>query len=238
MTAQKAHKPQGVTLPIYSVTPFTMLDYPGKTACIIWFSGCNMRCPYCHNPQIVKGKGTKDTDDILDFLKRRQGLLDGVVLSGGECTLYPDLPHLIRAIKRLGYALKIDTNGTRPDVLLPLLDANLIDYIALDYKAPRSKFHTVTGIDHFDAFSKTLDYLCSNDIPFEVRTTIHSSLLNASDINIIMDDLAAHNYKGTYYIQNFVNNGSPTLAPLTTHKPINQSLIYPVDGFKLKFRNF
>lgn len=88
-------------LPIYSVTPFTMLDFPERTACIIWFSGCNMRCSYCHNPQIVKGKGRGDVEQVLDFLKKRQGLLDGVVLSGGEASAYPGLPDFIRQVKHL-----------------------------------------------------------------------------------------------------------------------------------------
>ncbi len=238
MSAQALHKPHGVTLPIYSVTPFTMLDFPNKTACIVWFSGCNMRCSYCHNPQIVKGKGRGDTVQLMDFLKRRQGLLDGVVLSGGECTLYPDMPALVRDIKTMGYAVKIDTNGTRPDVLLPMIHAGLVDYIALDYKAPHPKFHATTGMSQFDAFSKTLDYLCKNTLPFEVRTTVHSALLDEKDINAIMDDLGTRNYKGTYYIQNFINNGSPTLAPLAANRPINRSLISPVGGFKLEYRNF
>ncbi|MCB9986797.1 MAG: anaerobic ribonucleoside-triphosphate reductase activating protein [Rhodospirillales bacterium] len=238
MSTVLRHKPQGITLPVYNVTPFTMLDYPGKTACIIWFSGCNMRCPYCHNPQIVKGKGRGDIAQVMDFLRRRQGLLDGVVLSGGECTLYPDMPALVRDIKALGYAVKIDTNGTRPDVLLPLLDAKLIDYIALDYKAPRAKFHATTGMNQFEVFSKTLSYLCHDGVPFEVRTTIHSDFLNESDINAIMDDLAARKYHGTYYIQNFTGTGSPTLAPLTAHKPLDWSVIHPRNTFKLEFRNF
>lgn len=240
MTALASHKPQGVTLPIYSVTPFTMLDFPDKTACIVWFSGCNMRCPYCHNPQIVKGKGRGDTAQLMDFLQRRQGLLDGIVLSGGECTLYPDMPALVRDIKAMGYAVKIDTNGTRPDVLLPLLAENLIDYIALDYKAPRTKFARTTGMKEkdFDAFARTLDSLCQGFIPFEVRTTVHAALLGACDVNVIMDDLDTRGYRGTYYVQNYINNGGPTLSPLPDAASFDRQALCLERPFQVAFRNF
>ncbi len=114
------------TLPIYSVTPFTMLDFPGRTACIVWFSGCNMRCGYCHNPQIVKGKGRGDIKQVMDFLRKRAGLLDGVVLSGGEASVYPGLPDFIREVRDLGYAVKLDTNGLRPDIIRDFLEQDAL----------------------------------------------------------------------------------------------------------------
>ena len=110
-----------LTLPIYDVTPFTLLDFPGQTACIIWFSGCNMRCGYCHNPQIVKGVGDKSVEDVLAFLEKRRDLLNGVVLSGGEATLYKDIIPFVTKIKCMGYAVKLDTNGTRPDIIQEML---------------------------------------------------------------------------------------------------------------------
>ncbi|MDR0762368.1 MAG: radical SAM protein, partial [Campylobacteraceae bacterium] len=97
--------------PIFDITPFTMLDYPEHLSCIVWFAGCNMRCSYCYNPHIVLGEGNIGIDELLNFLRTRAGRLEGVVLSGGECTLYPELPKLCREIKELGFKIKLDTNG-------------------------------------------------------------------------------------------------------------------------------
>ncbi len=228
-------------LPVYSVTPFTMLDFPGKTACIVWFSGCNMRCGYCHNPQIVRGKGHGTAEDVLSFLKKRQGLLDGVVLSGGEASLYPGIPDVIRQVRALGYSIKLDTNGLRPDIIGNFLDAGLLDYIALDYKAPPEKFSKVTGVSKFSSFSETLSMLCEQKkIPFEVRTTVHTDLLDERDINDIISDLDQRNYNGAYYIQNFrADNDRPTLKFM----PIQSRILNIADlsipkYFYLSFRNF
>lgn len=229
------------TLPIYSVTPFTMLDFPGRTACIVWFSGCNMRCGYCHNPQIVKGKGRGTAEEVLAFLKKRQGLLDGVVLSGGEASVYPGLPAFVRKVRALGYAVKLDTNGLRPDMVKSFLDKGFLDYVALDYKAPPEKFKKVTGVAKYADFSKTLSLLCGqNRVPFEVRTTVHTGLMDESDIGAIIHDLETRNYHGTYYIQNFrADNNRPTLGflPPQTRFLDLQSLPTPL-GFGMEYRNF
>lgn len=231
----------GGALPIYSVTPFTMLDFPDKTACIIWFSGCNMRCGYCHNPQIVKGKGKGTVKDVMTFLERRQGLLDGVVLSGGEASLYPGLPHFIGKVKELGYAVKLDTNGTRPERVKDFLERGWLDYVALDYKAPPEKFKKVTGIGRFTAFERTLQMLCTQSaIPFEVRTTVHTDLLDENDIAAIIHDLGHKNYQGTFYVQNFcADNDRPTLGFMPDQKRILRIDQLPrPQGFTLAFRNF
>lgn len=228
-------------LPIYSVTPFTMLDFPEHTACIIWFSGCNMRCGYCHNPQIVKGKGTKKIEDVLGFLEKRRGLLDGIVLSGGEATLYPGFLDFVRTVKDMGYAIKLDTNGTRPDSVQNLLKGDLLNYVALDYKAPPEKFKAVTGIKKFEHFSETLSLLCAQTtVPFEIRTTVHTALLDESDISAIMRDLESRDYKGSYYIQNFsADNDRPTLGFLPTQKrTLNLDQIPKLNNFSVEFRNF
>lgn len=229
------------TLPIYSVTPFTMLDFPGRTACVVWFSGCNMRCSYCHNPQIVKGKGRGDIEQVMDFLRRRAGLLDGVVLSGGEASVYPGLPDFIRQVRDLGYAVKLDTNGLRPDIVRDFLEQGFLDYVALDYKAPPEKFKKVTGVNKFKYFSETLKLLCAQkNVPFEIRTTVHTGLMNEQDVTDIIHDLDRLGYKGTYYVQNFrADNERPTLGLLPP-----QSRILKLDklpqphNFLLNFRNF
>lgn len=228
-------------LPIYSVTPFTMLDFPGKTACIVWFSGCNMRCGYCHNPLIVKGKGRSDIRQLLAFLEKRRGLLDGVVLSGGEASLYTGLEGFVEQVRAMGYAIKLDTNGTRPCLIKRLLVRGWLDYVALDYKAPPEKFKSITGINRFSAFEETLSLLCSQgEIPFEVRTTVHTDLLDEDDIAAIMADLETKTYRGIYYIQNFrADNDRPTLGLLPPQKRILRPDLLPTTlCFSLGFRNF
>jgi len=233
--------PNQKTLPIYSVTPFTMLDFPGRTACIVWFSGCNMRCGYCHNPQIVKGKGRGTSEQVLAFLKRRQGLLDGVVLSGGEASVYPGLPDFIQEARALGYAIKLDTNGLRPDIIRDFLDRGFLDYVALDYKAPPDKFKKVTGVAKFNDFSKTLALLCAQKtVPFEIRTTVHTALMDEGDIRAIMQELDDRAYNGVYYIQNFrADNDRPTLGMLPPQtRELDCNSLPSGKNFKVEFRNF
>ncbi|MCB9976578.1 MAG: anaerobic ribonucleoside-triphosphate reductase activating protein [Rhodospirillales bacterium] len=218
-----------------------MLDFPEHTACIIWFSGCNMRCSYCHNPQIVKGKGRGNIGQVLDFLQKRAGLLDGVVLSGGEASVYPGLPDFVRTVKEMGYKIKLDTNGTRPEIVKDFLDHGLLDYVALDYKAPPDKFKAVTGITKFNEFSQTLSLLCrQNRTPFEVRTTVHTALMDEKDIDAIIRDLDERGYTGTYYVQNFrADNDRPTLGLLPPQKrTLNTKTLATAKNFKTAFRNF
>lgn len=193
---------------IYDFTPFTHLDYPKHLACIVWFSGCNMRCPYCYNRDIVFAKNGKySPNDILVFLKKRQGLLDGVVLSGGEASMQDLLP-FAKAIKDLGFKIKLDTNGTNPKLVETLINLKLLDYVALDYKAPKDKFKSITLSNKFDEFSQTLTSLLNSNFEFEVRTTLHLDLLSEEDINTIATDLLHRGYTKPYYIQLFRDTGS------------------------------
>lgn len=129
---------------VYDVTKFTHVDYPDHLACIVWFSGCNMRCDYCYNKDIVFAKnGEFSFEDVLKFLKTRVNLLDAVVLSGGEATSH-DLIEFCQAIKKLGFKIKLDTNGTDFKQVKQLLDLDLLDFVALDYKAPQEKFTQIT----------------------------------------------------------------------------------------------
>lgn len=192
---------------IYDLTTFTHLDYPDHLSCIVWFSGCNMRCDYCYNKDIVFAKeGKYSYNDILDFLKTRVGLLEAVVLSGGEATSHELLP-FCKKIKELGFKIKLDTNGTNSSTIKELLDANLLDYVALDYKAPKEKFTQITHSNKFEEFSKTLELLLRSGLAFEARTTLHADLLNEEDINAIIRDLSERGYTNTYYIQEFLDTG-------------------------------
>jgi len=126
--------------PLYSLTPFTTLDYPDKTACIAWFAGCNMRCAYCYNVPIVTGAGQISCAEFIKFLDKRKGKLSGVVFSGGECTLSPAFLPLASEVKSRGFSLKVDTNGSNLTAIEQAISLNLIDYIALDFKATKEKF--------------------------------------------------------------------------------------------------
>ena len=203
--------------PIYDITPFTALDYPEHLAAIFWFAGCNMRCSYCYNPDIVLGEGRISHGQALDFLKKRRGMLEGVVLSGGEATLHPELPELCHEIKKLGYKVKLDTNGASPMMLLKLLEKGVLDYVALDYKAPKQKFQAITKNKHFDHFLLSLGGLLQRDVPFEVRTTVCSELLSAEDINHIINDLFKRGYRGKYYLQHYIED-TPHLGRMKKQK--------------------
>nr|WP_255409728.1 anaerobic ribonucleoside-triphosphate reductase activating protein [Flavobacterium sp. 5] len=198
---------------MYSLTPFTLLDYPHKSACILWFAGCNMRCLYCYNPEIVFGKGIISFENAIQFLNGRKQLLDAVVFSGGECLLHKKIIPLISEVKKMGFLIKIDTNGSKPEVLEELIQKELVDYVALDFKAMPQDFEKITQSKLFIPFEKSLDLLLQNDIDFEVRTTIHSELLNKNDIQKMISYLETAGYIGNYYIQHFVN-GVKTIKKL------------------------
>lgn len=201
--------------PIYSISPFTLLDYPDKTACILWFAGCNMRCVYCYNPDIVLGKGKLTLNDALKFINSRQNLLDGVVLSGGECTSHKSIAPFLKELKAKNLLVKVDTNGSNPDVLKKWIDEELINYVALDFKAPPDKFYEITKSELYADFNESLQFLIQNNFPFEVRTTIHSDLLNQSDIQQMVTHLQDNHYKGVYYLQNF-RNDTETLGKVSS----------------------
>ncbi len=226
----------GHNKPIYDITKFTALDYPEHLAAIIWFAGCNMKCSYCYNPDIVFGKGKISEEEVLDFLKSRIGLLEGVVLSGGECTLYKGLPDFCGKIKKLGFKIKIDTNGLETETIISLIENSLIDYIALDYKAPKEKFYEITKNRHFEKFADTLGYLIKKKVDFEARTTIHTNLLDTEDINKIIENLNDQGYDGTYYLQNFLYNENTVGNIGDQNNRVDLSKIN--DSIKIEYRNF
>lgn len=222
--------------PICNITPFTLLDYPNKSACILWYAGCNMRCLYCYNPEIVLGKGAITFSETISFLKKRKGLLDAVVFSGGECLIHKNIVEQIKEVKALGFLVKIDTNGSNSKVVKQLHDNNLIDYVALDFKALKPNYNAITKSNLFDEFEETLDLLLVCSIPFEVRTTYHSELISDADLNQMMHFLELKKYKGNYYIQHFQNN-IETLGNLIPSSKINSSKIENSQNIRVVFRN-
>ncbi|WP_099365060.1 anaerobic ribonucleoside-triphosphate reductase activating protein [Sphingobacterium sp. 1.A.4] len=195
-----------MTKPIYDISPFTLLDYPNKSACILWFTGCNMRCLYCYNPDIVLGKGKMSIEDALHFLRKRKNLLQAVVFSGGECTMHPALLQLAQEAKAMGYLVKVDTNGSRPAIMMELIRRNLLDYVALDFKGLGERFKHITVSNLFGGFEETYALLQANKIPFEVRTTVHSELLSLEDLQEMISYLENKKYVGTYYLQSALND--------------------------------
>jgi len=189
---------------IYNITPFTTVDYKDHLSCIVWFISCNMRCRYCYNPNIVNSKNGEYTlEDLIDFLKRRVGLLDSVVLSGGEATLH-DLQTICNDIKDLGFKIKLDTNGSNPKLLNTLIKNNLLDFVALDFKSNEKNFNKITKSYFYDKFIQSLDVLLNSSVDYEVRTTLHKDLLNENDINEMQETLHKIGYKNDYFIQNFL----------------------------------
>lgn len=186
---------------LYDITPFTLIDYPDHLAAIFWFPGCNMRCGYCYNPHIVKGKALVSWQDALSFLLERKHFLEAVVMSGGECTIHKDIHSLCQVVKCAGLEVKIDTNGSRPEVMRALIEGRVVDFVSLDFKAPAMKYKKVTGSSLYDPFIRTLELLIRSEVPFEVRTTAHSGLLTPGDIMEIKNILRDTGYEGNLYVQ-------------------------------------
>ncbi len=154
----------------------TLLDFPGIVACTVFTVGCNFKCPFCHNASLVNGTAESfiDEAELLSFLKKRQGILEGVVVTGGEPLLNRDIGRLIAEIKELGYLVKLDTNGTSPDVLKKLAKEKLIDYVAMDIKNSPEEYGRAVGIARLDisAVEESKDYLLSGEVDYEFRTTV------------------------------------------------------------------
>lgn len=167
----------------------TLLDYPGKVACIVFLAGCNFRCPFCHNSDLVLRADKLPTiseEEFFNFLKSRKGKLEGVVITGGEPTLQTDLPDFIRKIKNLGFLVKLDTNGTNPEMVKKLINDSLIDYVALDFKGPLAKYNQYIGESTVYSLQSTIDkminILIRSKIDFELRTTVVPTLHTKEDL--------------------------------------------------------
>jgi len=160
---------------ISGLQKMTLLDYPGKVACTVFLQGCNFRCPFCHNSGLL-GAAQDDTipvETLLAFLRKRVGILDGVCITGGEPTLQPDLPQLLRQIKEMGYHIKLDTNGSRPAMLKALVKDGLIDYVAMDIKNSPDRYAQTIGLSSLPAeIKESMTFLMEGLLPYEFRTTV------------------------------------------------------------------
>lgn len=181
----------------------SLIDYPGHICAIVFTIGCNFRCPYCHNPELVDETAQElSIDAFFAFLKKRVGQLDAVSITGGEPTMHDDLIDFIRDIKALGFKVKLDSNGTHPDALVPIFEAGLVDYVAMDIKAPFNKYASGIGrpVD-VDAIKRSVKLIKDSGIDYEFRTTVVKSLLSPEDIEHIGKDIAGAK---NYYLQKFI----------------------------------
>ncbi|MAG22308.1 MAG: anaerobic ribonucleoside-triphosphate reductase activating protein [Candidatus Diapherotrites archaeon] len=164
----------------------TMIDFPGEIACTVFIPNCNFRCPYCYNKRLVFGEKTGASiseQEFLEFLDERKGFLDGVCITGGEPTLHKDLPALCKKIKEKDYLVKVDTNGTNPDMIKQLIKEKLVDYLAMDIKAPIEKYDLVAGIGvDKDAVKESVELIKNSKVKYEFRTTILPKFLSRKDV--------------------------------------------------------
>lgn len=185
----------------------SLLDFPDKTACIVFTHGCNFRCPFCHNASLVIGNETfSSEEEVFTLLKKRKGLLDGVVITGGEPLIHKDLKELILKIRNEGYSVKLDTNGTFPDRLNELIDLKLVDYVAMDIKNSPERYAETIGLASFDLapVKKSVELLKEGKVDYEFRTTVVKPYFDEKSFVGIGEWI-----KGAkrYYLQNFKDSG-------------------------------
>lgn len=193
---------------IKGLQKLTLLDYPEKMACTVFLAGCNFRCPFCHNASLVTNIDGDyiSEEEFFSFLNKRKGILNGVCITGGEPTLYPDLEDFIRRIKKMGYLVKLDTNGYNPDILIDLVNKELIDYVAMDIKNSKEKYAVTAGLPSLDItrIEKSVQFLLSGAIPYEFRTTVVKELHNEEDMKSISHWIANAD---RYFLQSFQDSG-------------------------------
>ncbi|MBR7165993.1 MAG: anaerobic ribonucleoside-triphosphate reductase activating protein [Clostridia bacterium] len=185
----------------------TLLDFPGKVACTVFTGGCNLRCPFCHNASLVKYPGAQENmeEEVLSYLEKRKGILEGVCITGGEPLLQPELPAFIQRVKEMGYAVKLDTNGSDPEALRRLLQTVSVDYIAMDVKNAPSSYEAAIGLEkRFAPFEESLGVIRQSGVPYELRTTFVKGIHRECDVVELGQYLAGEK---RYFLQNFVESG-------------------------------
>jgi pyruvate formate lyase activating enzyme len=195
---------------IQGLQKLTLLDYPEKMAATVFIGGCNFRCPFCHNASLVTKINEKDeisVEVVLDYLKKRRSVLEGVCITGGEPLIQPGLEEFIREIKALGYLVKLDTNGSSLEKLQNLVEKNLIDYVAMDIKNTPEKYGETIGVSDeriVPEVLKVVDYLKANHVPYEFRTTLVREFHRRDDVIAMAEWLQG---ESRYYLQGFVDSG-------------------------------
>lgn len=208
---------------IQGLQKLSLLDYPEHVACTVFLSGCNFRCPFCHNASLVTHNASDEeitVSEFMSFLLKRKGILDGVCITGGEPLLNAEILDLIKSIRDMGYSIKLDTNGSRPEFLAQLIDEKMIDYVAMDIKNAPYKYPVTTGVENIDValIYQSVEILKSSKINYEFRTTLVREFHDIQDMENIGQWLKGNS---KYYLQGFVDSGDlicTSLHPLNTEK--------------------
>jgi len=200
---------------IAGLQKMTLLDFPGKVACTVFLQGCNFRCPFCHNSDLLGKEGPEGMTDreLLSFLEKRRGILDGVCITGGEPTLQPELENLIRAIKEMGYAVKLDTNGAKPEVLKKLSQQGLLDYVAMDIKNSPEGYGETVGVPRMDisGVEQSIKFLLEGEQPYEFRTTVVAELHNETTMESMgkwLSSLVPGKKPAKLFLQGYIDRDS------------------------------
>lgn len=205
---------------IAGLQKMTLLDYPGKVACTVFFAGCNFRCPFCHNGELLDGTAepVMDEQELLTFLSKRKGLLDAVCISGGEPTLQPELASLLEKIKAMGFLTKLDTNGSRPDVLKDLVSRGLLDYVAMDIKNSPDCYDETAGVSvHFGPLEESIRFLTGEHVDYEFRTTVAAQLHSSRAVEQMgrwVSSLAENKKIRRWFVQPFADRDTVLFSGL------------------------
>ena len=199
----------------------TMLDYPGKVACTVFTGGCNFRCPFCHNAMLVTDideNAVYAEDEILSYLNKRKGIIDGVCITGGEPLLQKDIGDFLVKVKETGMPVKLDTNGSYPEKLRELVSRGLVDYVAMDIKNSKEKYPLTVGLPGYDIgkIEESVDFLMSGAVDYEFRTTVVREFHTAEDIVKITEWIAGAK---RYFLQGFVDSGNLIGSGMSALRP-------------------
>ena len=207
---------------IHGLQKMTLLDFPGRVACTVFLGGCDFRCPFCHNSDLLDMNAEPLMDDVelLKFLKTRRGLLDGVAFTGGEPLLRPDIADLFRKVKALGYPIKLDTNGTHPEVLRALAEEGLVDYVAMDVKNSRERYAETVGRcrpgdsfeDSLERIERSIAFLLEGRVPYEFRTTVVREFHDDDSFRGISEMIRGADQ---YFLQCFTDRDSVLMSGLS-----------------------
>ena len=194
---------------IHGLQKMTLLDFPGHVACTVFTGGCDLRCPFCHNFELVDGTAPAimEEEELLSFLEKRRGLLDGVAFTGGEPCLQKNLPELMRKIREMGFAIKLDTNGNHPDMLEKMISEGLVDYVAMDIKNSPEKYAVTSGLETLDLtkIRQSVEILKSGRVDYEFRTTVVAQFHEENDFRLIGQWLRGAK---RYFLQSFTDRDS------------------------------
>ena len=229
------HSKRRLVMHILGLQKMTLLDYPGKVACTVFLGGCNFRCPFCHNPDLVFASATAvgiAEKEFFGFLSQRKGFLDGVCITGGEPMLEKDLVPCIQKIREMGFLVKLDTNGSFPDRLKHLVDNGLVDYVAMDIKNSREHYGSTIGIPIYDTtnIERSVSILMEGGVPYEFRTTLVREYHTPSDIKAMGTWLAGCQ---AYFLQTFVDSGN-----LLGKEPMKAFSLEEMESFKNLLKSY